>query len=312
VLGLRPQPSVLRSSGSPLHAPQPLASMSRFAFAPPPPIHAAHLLALFALIAVSAASAQDDFLPTGPATNGAADENQRFRAVPGTPQGYEFAWWGRSGRTYIPERSTDLLTWESFPIIETGRDAAVSYGFFNESPRVFVRLRHVESVSGDPYLLDFDDDGLSNQQEFDARTEPFSADSDHDGMPDKWELDHGLDPRDPADALADANLNGVSNLDEYRNGNDPRLATYGGLKPTLQLASGNNQTPASGQFMSHPMRVRALRPNGTPWAGIPVHFHADPGEGLLAASTAPDAKLLPVLTVQTDADGYAQAWIKCP
>ncbi len=160
--------------------------------------------------------------------------------------------------------------------------------------------------------LDGDGDGLSNAQEFNLHTTPFAADTDGDGMPEKWEVDHGFDPRAPADALADANLNGVSNLDEYLNGNDPRLAAYGGLKPTIQIISGNNQTPLPGRFMTQPMRVRALRPNGTPWPGIPVHFHADPGEGLLAASNTSDAKLLLVLTVQTDANGYAQAWLKCP
>ena len=119
------------------------------------------------------------------------------------------------------------------------------------------------------------------------------------------EVDHGLDPRDPADALADPNLNRVTNLDEYRNGNDPHLDAYGDLKPVLLQISGGDQTPRPGQFTTHPMRVRALRPDGTPLAGAPVHFHAEPGEGLLAASNTPDAKLLPVLTVHTDADGYA-------
>ena len=291
----------LRPSGSQL-----LAPMSRFTFAPPP------LLALFSLAIAPAAFAQDDFLPTGPATNGAADENQRLRAVPGTPGAYEFAWWARSGRTYSAQRSTDLLTWESFPLIETGHDAAVSYGFTSESPRVFVRLRHLEGTFADPYAEDFDDDGLTNQQELLLRTDPFSADTDRDGMPDKWEVDHGLDPRDPADALADPNLNRVTNLDEYRNGNDPHLDAYGDLKPVLLQISGGDQTPRPGQFTTHPMRVRALRPDGTPLAGAPVHFHAEPGEGLLAASNTPDAKLLPVLTVHTDADGYAQAWLKSP
>ena len=290
--------------------------MSRFTFAlARPPLAAA--LAAFALSAflavVPSASAQDDFLPTGPNPNPGADpEDLRLRGVPGTLGAYELAYWARSGRTYSAQRSTDLISWESFPIIEAGHDAAVSYGFTSDSPRVFVRLRHLAGTFADPYLEDFDGDGLSNHEELSLRTDPFSADTDVDGLPDKWEVDHGFDPRDPADAAADANGNGVSNLDEFLNGNDPRLLAYGGVTPTFQMISGDGQVPVAGQFMPLPMRVRLLRPDGSPWAGAPVHFHADPGEGLLAASTAPEAKLLPVLTVQTDANGYAQAWIKCP
>ena len=177
----------------------------------------------FAALAHSA-FAQDDFLPTGPATDGSTDENQRFRAIPGTPGAYQIAWWARAGRFYTPEKSTDLLSWESFPIIETGSDAAVSYGFTSDSPRVFVRLRHVASTDGDPYLLDFDGDGLTNAAEFELRTSPFSADTDGDGLPDKWENDRALDPRDPATALADSDADGRSIAQEYLEGTDPNVA----------------------------------------------------------------------------------------
>jgi hypothetical protein len=210
------------------------------------------------------------------------------------------------------QRSTDLLTWESFPIIETGQDAAVSYGFTSDSPRVFVRLRHVEGAFTDPYVLDFDGDGLTNQQELALRTDPFSADTDGDGMGDKWETDHGFDPRDSADALADPNGNGVSNRDEYLNGNDPRLLAYDGVEPIVQIVSGDGQIPVPGQFMPTRIRVRVFRPDGTFWPGVPVHFHAEPHEGFFSATSDGASPLLRVLTVTTDAQGYAHAWIKTP
>ncbi len=58
-----------------------------------------------------------------------------------------------------------------------------------------------------------------------------SDDQDRDGMPDSWEIKYGLDPFDAADAVADANGNGVANLQEYRNGADPvkSLSTPGRL-----------------------------------------------------------------------------------
>ena len=270
-------------------------------------------LAIFALAPVASAQAQDDFLPTGPnPAPGAEPSDLRVRAVPGTSGSLQLAFWASEGRVYYIQKSENLVSWECFPVIEVGHDAAVSYAFTSESPRIFIRLRHDPAAEADPYLLDPDGDGLDTAREFTLRTDPFSADTDRDGLPDKWEVDHDFDPRDPADAAADANGNGVSNLDEFLNGNDPRLLAYGGVKPTIQVVSGDGQTPISGRFMPLPVRVRVLRPDGSAWAGAPVHFHADPHEGFFSATADDASPLRRVLTLATDAEGYAQAWIKTP
>lgn len=47
-------------------------------------------------------------------------------------------------------------------------------------------------------------------------------DSDHDGMPDSWETAHGLNPHDAADASADRNGDGYTNIEDFINGLDPR------------------------------------------------------------------------------------------
>jgi pectate lyase len=44
-----------------------------------------------------------------------------------------------------------------------------------------------------------------------------STDTDHDGMPDAWELAHGLDPNNLADANADRDGDGYTNIEEYIN-----------------------------------------------------------------------------------------------
>ncbi len=43
-------------------------------------------------------------------------------------------------------------------------------------------------------------------------------------MPDDWETEHGLDPLDPSDASGDPDGDGVTNLQEFRNGSDPNVA----------------------------------------------------------------------------------------
>jgi len=50
------------------------------------------------------------------------------------------------------------------------------------------------------------------------------GDSDGDGIPDWWELWHNLNPNNPTDAALDSDGDGVSNLNEYLAGTDPRDA----------------------------------------------------------------------------------------
>ncbi|MEM7585286.1 MAG: hypothetical protein AAF560_17985 [Acidobacteriota bacterium] len=61
---------------------------------------------------------------------------------------------------------------------------------------------------------DNDDDTIADVLDFD---------DDNDGMPDWWEVLNGLDPLDPADADADPDMDGATNLEEFLAGTDPNL-----------------------------------------------------------------------------------------
>ena len=69
-----------------------------------------------------------------------------------------------------------------------------------------------------------------------------AGDSDGDGIPDDVELSLGLDPNNAADALGDLDHDGLSNLDEYRRGTNPRVAdTDGdGLSDGDEVRRGTN------------------------------------------------------------------------
>lgn len=60
---------------------------------------------------------------------------------------------------------------------------------------------------------DTDTDGVGNNRD---------SDTDNDGMPNSWELAYSLNPLSSKDAKLDADSDGVTNVNEYRLGTDPR------------------------------------------------------------------------------------------
>ncbi len=85
----------------------------------------------------------------------------------------------------------------------------------------FINGREWEAGT-DPNDADSDGDGLADGAEVDVHgSDPLSADGDADGMPDAWEVAHDFEPAVP-DAAGDADGDGLTNLQEYGYGTDPR------------------------------------------------------------------------------------------
>ncbi len=74
----------------------------------------------------------------------------------------------------------------------------------------------------DDYMnIDSDADKLTDAEEFRYMTSPRNGDTDGDGIDDSYEVGQRLDPLDPSDAGVDHDNDGVSTLQEYRDGTDP-------------------------------------------------------------------------------------------
>ncbi len=77
------------------------------------------------------------------------------------------------------------------------------------------------AIEPNPTLYDTDSDGISDYDEVTLYfTSPTRVDTDGDGMPDLWEIQNNLSPIAP-NGGGDADIDGLSNLNEYLAGTDP-------------------------------------------------------------------------------------------
>ena len=88
------------------------------------------------------------------------------------------------------------------------------------------------NLGTDPLNRDSDGDSLwDGYEKNELGTDPLKADTDGDQMSDGQENTYGLDPNDPSDAIADADGDGISNLEEIQLGTKPNTSDgdYDGL-----------------------------------------------------------------------------------
>ena len=89
---------------------------------------------------------------------------------------------------------------------------------------------------------DFDNDGLSDEDEALALTNPLLADTDGDGMSDVWEVENNLKPLDASDAALDPDGDGYSNLEEFELLTNPWIADADGdgMLDIWEIKNGTN------------------------------------------------------------------------
>lgn len=113
---------------------------------------------------------------------------------------------------------------------------------------------------------DSDGDGVSDQVDIypndpmewanndsDGFGDNADTDDDNDWLPDSWELRYNLNPLDPNDALLDTDQDGISNLDEYRNGTPPSIVGEvgsWGLNEGLGAQAGDSSQAANNGVLS--------------------------------------------------------------
>ncbi|MBT6660033.1 MAG: hypothetical protein HOB00_07065 [Verrucomicrobia bacterium] len=172
----------------------------------------------------------------------------------------------------------------------------------------FVPYLPVENVSYDnrkPWPRDADGTGLSLQRKVSdkfgnepdnwlaaaptagrANAKTADGDRDADGMDDAWELAHKLNPANAADALVDADNDGVTNLGEFRSGTDPNDADSRFLIKSIEVTEGR-VTISVHVSPGHRYRVEFSEEVNSGWTKL-AEFTTDDGQRLAKAeSNAP-------------------------
>ncbi len=99
-----------------------------------------------------------------------------------------------------------------------GTPQPIEGGLFHGYAHIAVRDRYLRL---DMHGFNADGSSIGILDTLEIGSDP-GPDSDGDGMRDRWEDDNGLDANDPNDAHLDADNDGMTNLQEYYAGTDPR------------------------------------------------------------------------------------------
>jgi len=225
------------------------------------------------------------FLAMGAKSQTSSSPNQGLLITSTTSGAFTLSWWGNSGCNYFIQQSNDLISgWvyltstvsgSSVPIMETGSNAVIQWGFSDSATKGFFRLQ---------------------------------LDTDQNGLPDSWEISYtGTTGNNPS-TLSSAG-DGYTLLQEFQLGRNPN-DYYQGVAPTLEIIQGNNQTCASGTYLPLPLIIKVENGSGIAFVNAPVTFNVISGGG--AISLLSSGSTQSSLSLRTDSAGEAQVYFKLP
>ncbi len=127
-----------------------------------------------------------------------------------------------------------------------------------------------------------------------------AADTDGDGLPDEWEQKYFLD--EPAAPGGDADVDGLTNLQEFQAGTNPK-DFYNGTLPNLENLFNGGPGP------NDELAMIVHKPDDTPWPNAPVNFSVSKGQRRISATPGgPDYSYQ--VQVHADANGRAQVYLE--
>ena len=239
---------------------------------------------------------------------GPNDPNEGARITTGTASGnYLFSWFGHAGNTYFIQKSTDLQTWSYFPVIKSGSNQIISWGFPSANPKFFLRLKYTNIPTTDPFNADFDNDGVNNWNELLQGTDPLVANLDTNGLPLDWEKFYGILLGTNPNALAPRG-DGLTYMQAFQQTLNPN-DYFNGVLPTLSIVSGSNQTGMAGVFLPQPLIIKLSGTNGSALSNAPVIFSLGTAGGQISTD---ELTLSSSLQVRTGTNGQASIYFQLP
>jgi len=148
--------------------------------------------------------------------------------------------WRRFNPLFLPKYPVTLdpvATLENFILNDVGNSRRIDENGNWVNRRDSVDLRLINEYRTNTGILPWNENEVGGWPIIAAGT-PYT-DSDNDGMSNIWEQKYGFNINDPADGNGDADNDGYTNIEEFINGSDPKVAnaSSGNLPPTCTAPS---------------------------------------------------------------------------